>query len=64
MVCCLVTAATATYMRGVPYALIPTTLLAQPDAAIGGKSAINAACTKNLLGAFPQPALVCASILS
>ncbi len=42
----------ATYMRGVRLALVPTTLLAQVDAAIGGKVGVDAHCTKNLVGAF------------
>ncbi|WP_435175430.1 3-dehydroquinate synthase [Actinacidiphila sp. bgisy145] len=58
MVCDLTTAAAATYMRGVPYALVPTTLLAQVDAAIGGKGGINYDGTKNLVGAFQHPAAV------
>lgn len=58
VVCDLTTAAAATYMRGVPYALVPTTLLAQVDAAIGGKGGINYDGTKNLVGAFQHPAAV------
>lgn len=56
MVCDLVTAAAALYMRGVPYALVPTTVLAQVDAAIGGKGGIDYGAAKNLLGAFHHPA--------
>jgi len=58
MVCDLVTAAAAVYLRGVPYALVPTTVLAQLNAAIGGKGAINWEDTKNLLGAFYHPVAV------
>lgn len=45
----------ATYMRGVDYITIPTTLLAQVDAAIGGKTAINFKGFKNIVGVFHQP---------
>ena len=48
----------ATYRRGVPYIQVPTTLLAQIDSAIGGKTAIDLAVGKNLVGAFFQPKLV------
>lgn len=50
--------AAATFKRGVPLALFPTTLLAQVDAAIGGKNAIDFAGVKNLLGTFWFPRLV------
>lgn len=48
----------ATFMRGVPYILVPTTLMAIVDAAIGGKVAINLPAGKNLLGSFHTPASV------
>jgi 3-dehydroquinate synthase len=48
----------ATILRGVPFVQVPTTLLAQVDAAIGGKTGINHAAGKNLIGAFHQPCLV------
>ncbi len=47
--------AASVYMRGIPFINIPTTLLAQVDASIGGKTAINACDTKNLVGTFAQP---------
>ncbi|NLP30504.1 MAG: 3-dehydroquinate synthase [Clostridiales bacterium] len=50
--------ASASYMRGVPFIQIPTTLLAQVDSSVGGKTAINLKHGKNLLGAFWQPMLV------
>jgi 3-dehydroquinate synthase len=50
--------AAATYQRGVPYAGVPTTLLAAVDAAIGGKTAINLPAGKNLAGTVTQPAFV------
>jgi 3-dehydroquinate synthase len=48
----------ATYMRGLPLVLVPTTLLAQVDAAIGGKNGVNLWCGKNLVGTFHQPRAV------
>lgn len=50
----------ATFLRGVGLVQLPTTLLAQVDAAIGGKTAIDIAAGKNLVGAFHQPLLVAA----
>lgn len=50
--------AAATFLRGVEFVQIPTTLLAQIDSSVGGKTAIDLKCGKNLAGAFKQPALV------
>ena len=50
--------AAATYLRGIAFIQIPTTLLAQIDAAVGGKTGVNLAAGKNLVGAFHQPRLV------
>lgn len=55
VVCDLGGFAASTYMRGVAYANIPTTLLAQVDASVGGKNGCNAAGIKNLVGTFTQP---------
>ncbi len=52
----------ATYLRGVVLAQVPTTLLAQADSAIGGKSAVNIAGGKNLVGAFHQPLAVISDV--
>ena len=52
--------AAATYMRGLNFLQIPTTLLAQVDASVGGKTGCNLRKGKNLVGAFHQPIAVCA----
>jgi len=52
--------AAATYQRGVPFLQVPTTLLAQVDSSVGGKTAINHALGKNMVGAFHQPLAVIA----
>jgi len=54
--------AAACYQRGVAVIQVPTTLLAQVDASVGGKTGVNHAGGKNLIGAFHQPALVLADV--
>ena len=54
--------AAAIYHRGIPHVQVPTTLLAQVDSSIGGKTGVNSRHGKNLLGAVHQPALVVADV--
>lgn len=50
--------AASTYMRGIPYIQIPTTLLAQVDSSVGGKTGVNHRLGKNMIGTFWQPSIV------
>jgi 3-dehydroquinate synthase len=52
----------AIYHRGIPHVQVPTTLLAQVDSSIGGKTGVNAAAGKNLIGVFHQPTLVISDV--
>ena len=51
----------STYMRGIPFVQVPTSLLAMVDSSVGGKTGVNLPAGKNLVGTFKQPAYVCAS---
>lgn len=52
----------AIYYRGIPYVQIPTTIISQVDSAVGGKTGVNAAGGKNLIGSFHQPRFVLADV--
>jgi 3-dehydroquinate synthase len=54
--------AAAVFQRGIPFLQVPTTLLAQVDSSVGGKTAVNHARGKNMIGAFHQPAAVIADV--
>jgi 3-dehydroquinate synthase len=62
IVCDIAGFAAATYLRGIRFALVPTTLLAQIDAAIGGKNGVNFHGFKNMVGTFRQPEFVLSDI--
>ena len=62
IVCDLAGFVAAIYMRGLNHVMIPTTLLAQVDASVGGKTAINTSAGKNLIGSFHQPKTVIADV--
>ena len=51
--------AAATFMRGIPFVQVPTTLLAHVDSSVGGKTAVNHSLGKNTIGSFKQPEYVC-----
>jgi 3-dehydroquinate synthase len=51
----------STYMRGIPFVQVPTTLLAMVDSSVGGKTGVNLPEGKNMVGTFKQPAFVCAA---
>lgn len=52
----------STFMRGVPFVQVPTTLLSMVDSSVGGKTAVNLPSGKNLVGSFYQPLFVCADV--
>lgn len=54
--------AAATYLRGIPYIQVPTTLLSMVDSSVGGKTGVNLEAGKNLVGSFWQPCLVVADL--
>ncbi|MHA1568574.1 MAG: 3-dehydroquinate synthase, partial [Alphaproteobacteria bacterium] len=58
VVCDIAGFAASTYLRGLPFGFVPTTLLAQVDAAVGGKNGVNLEAYKNLVGVFQQPRFV------
>ena len=62
VVCDLAGFVASTYLRGIPFGFVPTTLLAQVDAAIGGKNGVDLEGYKNLIGTFTQPEFVLCDI--